>query len=161
MTTDRYDDDPAQQIRQQVTFNDGFERVLQTAVRCEGGEAWSRTPEGSLVLNDKGQPAVLKTNFRWTVSGRSEYDNKGQPVRTYQPYFLDSWRYLSDDSARQDLYADTHYYDPLGREWQVKTAKGWLRRSFHTPWFTVNEDENDTASEVMGLLFRGPAPQDC
>ncbi|MEW5561939.1 hypothetical protein AB1287_17090 [Enterobacter asburiae] len=90
----------------------------------------------------------VETAFRWAVSGRTEYDNKGQAVHTYQPYFLDSWKYVSDDSARHDLYADTHYYDPLGREWQVKTAQGWLRRTLFTPWFVVSEDENDTAAEV-------------
>lgn len=71
-----------------------------------------------------------------------------QPVRTYQPYFLNDWRYVSDDSVRQDLYADTHYHDPLGRVYRVKTAKGYLRESLFTPWFAVSEDENDTAMRV-------------
>lgn len=59
-------------------------------------------------------------------------------------YFLNTWEYVSDDSARQDLYADTHHYDPPGREVSVVTAKGWQRRVLYTPWFVVNEDENDT-----------------
>ena len=79
------------------------------------------------------------------VTGRTEYDNKGQPVRVYRPYFLDSWRYVDNDSARADLYTDTHFYDPVGREWQVRTATGWFRRVMFTPWFIVSEDENDTA----------------
>ncbi|MDE9537257.1 insecticidal toxin complex protein, partial [Xenorhabdus bovienii] len=94
----------------------------------------------------KGAPLVAHTPTRWAVSGRTEYDGKGQPVRTYQPFFLNAWQYLSDDSTRQDLYADTHRYDPLGREYQVRTAKGYLRQNRLTPWFVVNEDENDTAS---------------
>ncbi|VFS15010.1 Mono(ADP-ribosyl)transferase SpvB [Enterobacter cancerogenus] len=148
LTTDRYDNDPQQQIRQQVTFSDGFGRVLQTSVRHAPGEAWQRGEDGSLITGPDDGPAVVETSFRWAVSGRTEYDNKGQAVRTYQPYFLDSWKYVSDDSARQDLYADTHYYDPLGREWQTRTAKGWLRRVVYTSWFVVSEDENDTAAEV-------------
>ncbi|MBT0420168.1 hypothetical protein, partial [Morganella morganii] len=77
---------------------------------------------------------------------RTEYDNKGHAVRTYQPYFVNDWRYVSDDSARQDLYADTHYYDPLGREHQVITTQDYQRRTLYTPWFVVSEDENDTAA---------------
>ncbi|WP_380177520.1 SpvB/TcaC N-terminal domain-containing protein [Kalamiella sp. sgz302252] len=146
LLTDRYDNDPQQQIRQQVTFSDGFGRVLQSASRQADGEAWQRADNGSLIGGTEGGPAVAESRFRWAVSGRTEYDHKGQPVRTYQPYFLNSWKYVSDDSARQDLYADTHYYDPLGREYQVVTAKGWLRRSLLTPWFVVSEDENDTAA---------------
>ncbi|MDC9621815.1 SpvB/TcaC N-terminal domain-containing protein [Xenorhabdus sp. XENO-7] len=143
-TTDRYDNDPAQQLRQTLTFSDGFGRMLQTAIRHEAGDAWQRNENGSLVKNNDEAPAVVHTENRWVVSGRIEYDGKGQSLRTYQPYFLNSWQYVNDDSARQDLYADMHYYDPLGQEYQVKTAKGYLRRSLFTPWFTVSEDENDT-----------------
>ena len=148
LTTDRYDSDSAQQIRQQVTFSDGFGRLLQAAVRQPDGEAWQRADNGSLVAGTDGAPATATTTSRWAVTGRAEYDNKGQPVRTYQPYFLNSWKYVSDDSARQDLYADIHFYDPVGREYQVQTAKGWLRRNLYTPWFVVSEDENDTGEET-------------
>jgi hypothetical protein len=145
LTTDRYDSDDAQQIRQQVTFSDGFGRQLQTAVRQAPGEAWQRATDGGLVTDGTGRPATALTETRWAVTGRTEYDNKGLPVRTYQPFFLNDWRYVSDDSARQDLYADTAYHDPLGRVVQVVTAKGGLKRTLFTPWFTVSEDENDTA----------------
>ncbi|MEX3242296.1 SpvB/TcaC N-terminal domain-containing protein [Serratia quinivorans] len=144
LTTDRYDSSPHQQIRQQVTFSDGFGRVLQTAARFEAGQAWLRGEEGALVAGHEGGPDCAEIAFRWAVSGRTEYDSKGQAIRTYQPYFLNDWRYVSDDSARRDLYADTHYYDPVGREYQVTTAKGGGRRTLITPWFRVAEDENDT-----------------
>lgn len=146
LTTDRYDDEPAdkctQQIRQQVTFSDGFGRIVQQSVRFEDGDAFHRNKNGTLAAGNRKSE---KTATRWAVSGRTEYDNKGHAVRTYQPYFINDWKYVSDDSARQDLYADTHYYDPLGREHQVITAKGYLRRTLYTPWFAVSEDENDTA----------------
>ena len=148
LVTDRYDSDISQQIRQQVTFSDGFGRLLQSAVRQADGDAWQYADNGSLVAGSDGTPATAATSSRWAVTGRTEYDNKGQPVRTYQPYFLNSWKYVSDDSARQDLYADIHFYDPIGREYQVQTAKGWLRRNLYTPWFVISEDENDTAEET-------------
>jgi hypothetical protein len=146
LATDRYDGDVEQQIRQQVVFSDGFGRELQTATRCETGDAWQRTEEGGLALGADGKPATASTDFRWVVSGRTEYDNKGQAVRTYQPYFLNDWRYINDDNARQDLWADTYQYDPAGRAIQVTTTKGYLRRTLFTPWFSVSEDENDTAT---------------
>lgn len=145
--TDYYDGDPRQQVRQQVVFSDGFGRILQTSIRYADGEAWQRTEDGRLLTGSDNTPQVTLTSFRWAVSGKTEFDNKGQPVRTYQPYFLDSWKYVSDASSRPNLYADTHYYDPTGREWQVITPKGWLRRTYYTPWFVISEDENDTLSE--------------
>ncbi|MFZ0218585.1 MAG: SpvB/TcaC N-terminal domain-containing protein [Candidatus Aquirickettsiella sp.] len=148
LVTDRYDRDPAQQIGQIISFSDGFGRQLQSAVRHRAGEAWQRAADGSLVTGSDGRPIVKHTETRWAISGRIEYDGKGQTVRAYQAFFLDSWYYVSDSSARKDLYADTYRYDALGREYQVKTAKGYLREGLFTPWFVVNEDENDTAHRV-------------
>ncbi|HEM8846893.1 TPA: hypothetical protein U2R10_003971, partial [Proteus mirabilis] len=52
LTTDRYDDEPAdkstQKIRQQVTFSDGFGRIVQQSIRFEDGDAFHRNKNGSL-----------------------------------------------------------------------------------------------------------------
>lgn len=145
VTTDRYDTDIKQKRRQTISFRDGMGRPLQVSVRHEDGiPEWCWTQAG-LVKSDGKTP-----NTRWAVSGRTEYNNKGLPVRTYQPFFLNDWRYVSDDSARKekDLYADTFFYDATGRNTQTLTAKGYLRRTQYYPWFTTSEDENDTAGEV-------------
>jgi hypothetical protein len=151
LTTDRYDSDADQQVRQQVSFSDGSGRLLQVAIRHEPGPAWQRSADGALTAGPDNSLLSVHTDFRWAVSGRTEYDSKGQPVRTCQPFFLDSWRYVSDDSARQDLYADTHGYDPVGREVRVLTAKGYRRRVQFTPWCVVSEDENDMAEEAVSV----------
>lgn len=147
VTTDRYDSDPQQQLAQQITFTDGFNRVLQSSVRHEAGEALV-LHQGAIVPDSAGQPLREETGFRWAVSGRSEYDAKGRLLRTYRPYFLNSWHHVQDDSARQDLFSDLLIYDPLDRNVAVFTAAGWLRRTLITPWFVVSEDENDTAGEM-------------
>lgn len=142
--TDRYDSDSQQQIRQQIAFSDGLGRLLQTSVRVEAGEAFLRSDNATLRV-DKNQRAQQKsTTIRWAISGETEYDNKGNVKRVYQPYFLNDWRYLADSSAQQNRFADTHYYDALGRLYRVITAKGYQRNTLVTPWFIVQEDENDT-----------------
>lgn len=149
VVTDRYDrDTQTQQHQQLIVCSDGFGRTLQVAQRVDPGEAYLREEDGSLSHDSHGL-TVATTEQRWAVSGRVEYDNKGLAVRAYQPYFLNDWRYVSDDSARQEAYADTHRYDPLGRESQVITAKGYLRRTQYFPWFVISEDENDTAAELI------------
>lgn len=145
-STDRYDDDPDQKIRQQIILSDGFGRVLQTSIRQVSGMAYELASDGSLVSGEDG-PEISETTFRWTVSGRTEYDGKGRLIRSYHPYFLNDWKYVSDDSARKELYADTYFYDALGRQRQVLTAKGWIRREWYSPWLLVSEDENDTITE--------------
>ncbi len=145
VVTDRYYPDAEQQQRQQVVFFDGAGRELQTAQRVPAGEACQRLDDGSLAIGEDGLPRKAHTGTRWAVTGRTEYDNKGLAVRRYQPFFINSWRWLRDDSARENAWADTHIYDALGRETGVLTAAGWRRRTQYTPWFVVSEDENDLA----------------
>ncbi len=150
LTADAYPlkDSPSnaqQQIHLAVTYSDGFGRALQAAMRVPAGLAWQRKFDGELITGPAEQPpALAQAETRWTVTGRIEYDNKGQPVRVYQPYFMNDWRYVIDKALRAGGYADTHYYDALGREIRVVTAQGAERRMSYFPWFTIAEDENDT-----------------
>ncbi|CAM3128959.1 SpvB/TcaC N-terminal domain-containing protein [Pseudomonas plecoglossicida] len=145
LQTDRYNGDSAQQVRLNVTYSDGAGRLLQTAVLSEPGDALVRNSAGGLERDATGAALIQPAQRRWAVSGKTEFDNKGQPVRTWLPYYLDDWRHVQDDSARAGLYADTHLYDALGRVRRVLTAAGRQRRTHYYPWFTVAEDENDTA----------------
>ncbi|MCK7318538.1 virulence protein [Enterobacter cloacae] len=147
--TDRYDNDPEQQVRISVTFSDGAGHSLQSSVLTPPGDAFIRTEAGGLLADDQGKAITAQAEVRWAVSGKTEYDNKGQPVRVWQPFFLNDWRPVSDDSARDGIYADTHFYDAPGREFRVVTAAGYERRMQFYPWFTVAEDENDTAQDVL------------
>jgi len=151
LLADQYpNSNPAAQVRIALTFLDGFGRSLQAKQKCPPGVAYVVQADGSLTL-EGGVPVERDTGteYRWAVSGRTEYDNKGQAIRTYQPYFVDRPVYVNDTDARLWGYADTHYYDPIGRETAVITALGYLRRARFYPWFSVAEDENDTLKDVL------------
>ncbi len=147
LTADNYPDtldpDDDTQLLQQtaivVAYSDGFGRPLQQCLLVPDGKAWHREEDGEVDTTE------IDAAPRWAISGRVEYDNKGQVVRSYQPYFLDSWRYVTDAAMRTQGYSDTLYYDVLGRNIRTVTAKGYLRRNTWYSWFTVAEDENDTA----------------
>lgn len=146
--TDRYDSDPEQQVRVQVALHGGGQ-VLQTAILNPAGESFVRTASGALETDAAGKAVSIHADIRWAVSGRTEFDNKGNAIRGWLPFYLNDWRWVSDDSARDGIYADTHLYDALNREYRVLTAAGYERRSQAYPWFTVAEDENDTWEEVL------------
>lgn len=155
--TDRYDSDPAQQVRVQVALSGG-EQLLQTAILNPPGEAFARTADGALQTDAQGRAVSAHAPIRWAVTGKTEFDNKGQAVRAWLPFYLDDWRWISDDSVREGIHADLHLYDALGRESRVIRAAGeavegqWAnyeRRVQAYPWFTLSEDENDTWLEVV------------
>ncbi|MHA1066848.1 SpvB/TcaC N-terminal domain-containing protein [Enterobacter ludwigii] len=141
LEADRYPEDFDQQTRIQLSYSDGFGRVLQQCALVAPGEAWQLEENGDVNVTE------VEANPRWVVTGRVEYDNKGQVVRVWQPYFLNSWHYVTDSALRTQGYSDTLYYDATGRPSQTVTAKGHLRRVQYYPWFTVEEDENDTLPE--------------
>ncbi len=138
--------DTKQQVRVSLAYFDGLGRPLQQPLKTSPGPAWQRDAQGEIVVDQNGLPVTADAPSRWAVSGKVEYDNKGQLVRSYQPYYINDWRYVDDKAMRTCGYADTHFYDALGREIEVVTAKGYRRRNSYFPWFTVAEDENDTWS---------------
>lgn len=148
VTTDRYEYDPEQMQFYSISFDDGFGRNLQSCSLYEAGEAYCLDDNGTLVTDEKGNLVEKFSENRWVVSGKIEYNGKGLPTYQYRPYYLNSWKYVMDDSARQDLISDENVYDPLGRVCQHINADGTFSRVLITPWFKVEEDENDTALEM-------------
>ncbi|WP_439849866.1 SpvB/TcaC N-terminal domain-containing protein [Pseudomonas syringae] len=148
LVADRYPEDPDRQIRISMASVDGFGRALQTRQLVEDGNAYSVDQGGNLEL-EGGKPKIVHASPRWRVSERVEYNNKGLAVRVYRPYFANSHVYINDASIRTQNIVDKQFYDPLGRPTITITAKGWMRRQTYRVWYTISEDENDTAEEVL------------
>ncbi|RJG25196.1 SpvB/TcaC N-terminal domain-containing protein [Paenibacillus thiaminolyticus] len=126
LAADRYPDDPSQQIQASIVFSDGFGRTIQTAKRAD---------------------------TRWAITERVDYDGTGAVIRSFQPLFLDDWQYVGDEAVSGSMYATIYDYDALARQIRMVNAKGYERRTAFYPWFTVNEDENDT---MDSSLFASP-----
>src|SRR5262249_24337935 len=62
-------------LRISFSFADGFGRSIQTKAKTEPGP-----------IMDGGEPVAA----RWIGSGWTIYDNKGRPVRQYEPFFDDT-----------------------------------------------------------------------
>jgi hypothetical protein len=152
LVADRYPDDEQQQIHIAINSFDGFGRTLQSKQRVESGMAYVVDAKGGLVLVD-GKPKEQIATVRWRVSERVEYNSKGLAVRIYRPYFADRHCHINDVSLRQSGHFDQQFYDPLGRPSHRLLARKnglcYMRRHTRHPWYTVDEDENDTLQEVM------------
>ncbi len=159
MQWDRYPGDAERQRRMILTSVDGFGRVLQTRQKVEPGIAY-QVLDAKLIWSS-GSLVEVQADPRWRISERVEYNNKGLAVRVYRPYFTNTHEYVDDSSVRQHWHYDKQFYDPLGRATQTWTAKGWLKRTTYRSWYTIAEDENDTAEEVnAGRVAAGLEPLD-
>ena len=126
-----------------ISYSDGFGRELQSKVKVEGGLAFDLTqPNPPLTPPRRGN-----SEERWLTSGRTVYNNKGNPVKQYEPYYLNTYEYVDNETLNQFGVSDTLYYDPLERVIRTETAKGFFSKVEFNPWEEKNYDENDTVKD--------------
>jgi len=123
----------------QISYSDGFGRELQTKVKADSGTA--------LFVNDDGTIETKESSDRWLTSGRTIYNNKGNPVKQYEPYYLDTYEYVDNKTLNYFGVSPTLYYDPLERVICVETAKRFFSKVEFNPWSEKNYDENDTVKD--------------
>jgi hypothetical protein len=144
LSADRYpyDSEPAQ-IQIVKACVDGFGRALQTQQLVEPGMAYAVDADGKLII-ENGQFLEEFADPRWRISERVDYNNKGQAVRQYRPFFANTHHYVNDQSLRELGYFDQLFYDVAGRPIKRINAKGYFSRETYHPWYHVSEDFNDT-----------------
>ncbi|MGE0751635.1 MAG: SpvB/TcaC N-terminal domain-containing protein [Variibacter sp.] len=159
---------PGQHSKTQHSFSysDGFGREIQKKRRVESGPVPQRDPAtGRIVLVD-GHPVFTDDSVtpRWVASGWTVFNNKGDPIRQFEPFFTD----------RQSFEADTRigvgpllFYDPMQRLiGNLQPNSTWEKVSF-SAWRQENWDVNDTAliadpatdADVGDFFRRLPAAQ--
>lgn len=158
-----------------IEYSDGFGRLLQARTQAEdvlfGDEAFGNntlTPDQNDLAATQSLIAGTVRDANVVVSGWQIYDNKGQVVQRYEPFFATGWDYLSLSEAEQlreqgvtDLFGQSvrQFYDPRGQVIRVINGDGSERRVIYgtptdltdpdsfipTPWEAYTYDANDLA----------------
>jgi RHS repeat-associated protein len=82
------------------------------------------------------------TTARWVGAGRVVLNNKGLPIKQYQPFFSSTDAFEAEEGFSGVTPILT--YDALGRVIRVDLPDGNVRRVEFDPWRQVTYDENDT-----------------
>lgn len=144
-----------------IEYSDGFGRLLQTRTQAEelsfginGDEVGLPAEPGSVP-----SPAVAQRDHnRVVVSGWQVYDNKGQVVEQYEPFFDSGWDFQPETEAKQGQHVTMHY-DPRGQVIRTVNPDGSEQRVIFgvsasldapddympTPWEGYSYDPNDLA----------------
>ena len=88
--------------------------MLCAKSKVEPGKAFLYDPEKNKTVSS--QPENLSegtTQDRWLTTGRVVTNNKGKPVKQYEPYFVDTPDYVSNPLLDTFGVTATLYYDPL------------------------------------------------
>jgi RHS repeat-associated protein len=101
-------------IRHGFSYSDGFGREIQKKIQAEPGPAPRRDINGKIVIGPDGQPNMTPTdiNPRWVGNGWTVYNNKGKPVRKYEPFFTDTHFFEFEVCIG---VSPVLFYDPAGR----------------------------------------------
>lgn len=128
-----------------IAYLDGFGRGIQTKGQVRAGPAPMRDALGAVILGADGQPVMtnVDVNPRWVASGWTVINNKGLPVRQFEPFFSDTHRLELD--VRVGV-SPILFYDPEGRKiGALHPDHSWEKVVFD-PWRQEVWDTNDTST---------------
>jgi hypothetical protein len=130
-------------VQLSFVYSDGFGREAQTKIQAEPGPLDPNAP-GSPILNP-----------RWVGTGAKVYNNKGKPVRQYEPFFSSKPQF----GIEQHGVSSTLFYDPLERVVATLHPNHTFEKVVFDSWQQTTYDVNDavtfdpkTDSDVGGFF---------
>ena len=167
-----------EQTIQKIEFSDGFGRALQVRTQAEDvlfdaaspgnplfGDSGLSTAQSQLGEDAVGQQPGPAAQFV-LVSGWQIYDNKGQVVEKYEPFFSTGWDYAAPGEAERGQKVTLHY-EPRGHVIRTVNPDGSEQRVIYgvpgtianpdltnpavfepTPWEAYTYDTNDNAGRT-------------
>lgn len=161
------DTNPA--IQMSVAYSDGSGRELQSKVFADYKQTvrtWNA---------QENQVEEVPAASCWITSGAVRYNDKGQAIEQFEPFFSPTFNYIDQAGLNQVGFSSTLYYDALGRNvltvnpkgYQEKhlfghcgtgtkqSYKGYLNKQLYgallnnfipSPWVSLAFDANDTDS---------------
>jgi RHS repeat-associated protein len=126
------------------SYSDGFGRTIQAKVEAEPGLAPARDGQGVL---QAGQMVDTTPNPRWVGTGRTIFDNKGNPVKQYEPFFSADAGYETEAQLVQVGVTPVLRYDALSRLIRTDLPDGSFSKVAFDPWQQRAWDPNDTVNE--------------
>jgi RHS repeat-associated protein len=119
---------PPEGLKIQISFSysDGFSREIQKKIQAEAGPLVEGGPE---------------VRPRWVGSGWTIFNNKGKPVRQYEPFFSTKHRF---EFGVEVGVSPILFYDPVERVIATLRPNHTYEKMVFGPWLQMTWDVNDT-----------------
>jgi len=163
LTRETHFSDPnGSQTKIQISFSysDGFGREIQRKIQAEAGNAPQRQAHvvqptgdirpGELVRDANGKIIQANIPRRWLGTGRTVFNNKGRPVKQYEPFFSATHLYEEEHEMTDTGVTSILFYDPFERPVATLHPNHTWEKVVFDPWQQATYDANDTVLNVDG-----------
>lgn len=140
--------------QESYTYSDGSGREVLSKVQAEPGPVPLLDESGHLLRNPDGSPRTRHEQNRWVGTGRTVFDNKGHPVKVYEPFFSDTPGYEDEAELVEWGVTPIMRYDPLGRHVRTDLPNGTHTRIVFGAWAQESWDANDTVLGTPWLAVK-------
>ncbi|KAF5437174.1 hypothetical protein C5S35_05330 [Candidatus Methanophagaceae archaeon] len=113
-------------IQHSFSYSDGFGREIQKKIQAEPGD-----------VDD------VHTDPRWVGTGWTIFNNKGKPVRKYEPFFDDTHKFKF---GKEVGVSPILFYDPVERVVATLHPNNTYEKVVFDPWHQKTYDVNDTVT---------------
>ena len=143
-------------IQVNFSYSDGFGREIQKKIQAEAGDAPQRQAAvlladgdvrpGDLMRDAQGKLIQGNTQRRWVGTGRTVFNNKGKPVRQYEPFFSSTHLYEPERDMTDAGVSPVLFYDPVERVVATLHPNHTYEKVVFDPWQQTTYDVNDTCA---------------
>jgi RHS repeat-associated protein len=131
-----------------------FAREKHGAANPRWQESYSYSDGSGREVMRKIQAAPDAGNPRWVGTGRTVFDNKGNAVKKYEPYFSPTPAYEDEPSIAMKGVTPILRYDPLGRLTRTDFPNGTFETVVFDAWSETHADRNDNVLESAWYAAR-------
>jgi RHS repeat-associated protein len=133
-------------------YMNGAGSIVAQKQRARAGNAW--------VINQQNERVEVAADPRWLGNGRTVLNNKGKPVRKYEPYFSATHLYEPDKVLTEIGVSAVALYDSAGRLIRTDFPNGSYSTVQFDAWMHRIFDQNDTVKDSSWYSNRIALPAD-
>ena len=140
--------------QESYAYSNGSGGIAMVKAQAHPGKAFK--------VNTDGTKVEVDADPRWVGNGRTILNNKGKPVKQYEPYFSTTHEYEDEKVLREIGATSIAYYDAVGRNIRTLFPNGTFARVEFDHWVQKVFDANDTVKQSQWYIDRGspdPATQ--
>jgi RHS repeat-associated protein len=134
---EHHSQNPNSAWQESYEYSDGGGAVIMAKVQTKDGDAlqWDANTQTL---------TTVKNVKRWIGNGRTIIDNKGNPIKQYEPYFSVTHEFEDAPALVEIGFSPILYYDAAGRNNKTLLPNGTFTKVEFDAWQNTSYDVNDT-----------------